>query len=85
MSNCIICKKELRNLDEPDGNQPSGGTEFFTRGHYGSAVSDFMDGTGLAVNICDPCLLAAKQEKLVLIIHPAEPQPRPRETYGVWR
>lgn len=84
MTPCLVCNMPLKNLDL-DGNQPSGGTEFFTRGHYGSAVSDFMDGTGLAVNICDPCLREAKQRRLVLRVLPAGQAPRPRETYLVWQ
>lgn len=80
---CIVCKKALKNLDG-DGNQPSGGTEFFTYGHFGSAVSDFMDGSGLALNICDPCLLELKQAKLVLRVHPPSPTPRARQSYSTW-
>ena len=81
---CLLCKKPLTNLD-PTGNQPSGGTEFITHGHYGSAVTDHIDNTGYAVNICDPCLLAQKTEKTVIRIFPAESAPRPRPTYKVWR
>lgn len=81
---CLVCKKKLENIDH-SGNQPMSGTEFFTRGHYGSAVSDFMDGTGLAVNICDPCLRSAKSEKLVLKYDPPKYEPRPRQTYKIWR
>lgn len=81
---CFKCGKEMDNCDE-DGNQPMGGTEFFTRGHYGSAVSDFMDGTGLAINVCDPCLVEGRTRQVVLVIEPPEPQPRPRDTYRVWR
>lgn len=81
--NCLLCKNVLKNLDEA-GNQPSGGTEFTTHGHYGSAVSDFMDGTLLAINICDPCLEAAKLEQMILIADPPDPQPRRRYTYRMW-
>lgn len=80
---CVRCGKRLDNID-PAGNQPNGGTEFVTHGHYGSAVSDFMDGTGLAVNVCDPCLREAMAAGSVLKIEPAEYQPRPKPRYSVW-
>lgn len=83
MTPCILCRQKLPNLDEA-GNQPSGGTEFITHGHYGSAVSDFMDGTGLAVNICDACLKASRKDGVVLIVDPPVSQPRPRPTYRIW-
>lgn len=80
---CICCGKALTNLD-PSGNQPTGGTEFTTVGHYGSAVSDFMDGTGLAVNVCDTCLQDAGKKKRVLRMSPPKRQPRPRPEYHLW-
>lgn len=79
---CIVCKTELDNLDD-NGNQPSGGTEFTTHGHYGSSVTDFMDGTMLALNICDPCVVKARQEGIMLIVDPRKPAPKP--DYRVWR
>jgi len=64
---CICCKKELGNID-PKGNQPSGGLEFTTRGHYGSTVFDPVVGIAfLAVNVCDECLVAEAQAGRVLI------------------
>lgn len=54
---CFICDKELENFAESD-NHPLNGTEFITHGHYGSSVFDPMDGTSLAINICDKCLKA---------------------------
>lgn len=80
---CIRCGKRLKNI-YPSGNQPSGGTEFTTTGHYGSAVSDFMDGTGIALNVCDPCLQEAMAAGWVLKIEPPEYEPRPRPRYSVW-
>lgn len=53
---CIICDKPLRNIATNGENQPSGGTEFTTHGHYGSTVFDPMDGSILVLNICDDCL-----------------------------
>ena len=76
--NCIVCDKPLRNAapEEISQNQPSGGTAFQSRGHYGSTVFDPMDGTYLEVNICDPCLTKAGAEGKVLIGFP-QPAPPP--------
>lgn len=68
---CIVCGANLRNLDE-NGNQPSGGTAFQTKGHFGSTVFDPMDGTCLEINVCDPCLLDKAKSGAVL-------------RYGAWR
>lgn len=62
---CIVCKCALPNIPGTH-NQPSGGTEFMTEGHYGSTVFDPMDGSILAINICDQCLTAALSSGLVL-------------------
>ena len=51
---CFVCGKELENIGR---NQPLEGTEFSTYGHYGSGVFDPMDGSELAINICNTCLL----------------------------
>jgi hypothetical protein len=60
---CIICKRALRNAtDDPEGNQPYGGTAFITHGHYGSTAYDPMDGHYLELNICDPCLIDLAQD-----------------------
>lgn len=56
---CIVCRAELPNAPNVP-NQPIGGVEFTTPGHYGCCVFDPMDGTKLAVNICDCCLDAAR-------------------------
>lgn len=60
---CIVCSKPLTNTDpETSINQPSGGTEFTSRGHYGSTILDTMcdpDQIEFAVNICDTCILRA--------------------------
>lgn len=63
---CFVCKKDLPNLMEGKGNQPNGGVEFTTHGHYGSREFDPMDGTFLAINVCDECLCAAKTAGAVL-------------------
>jgi len=55
---CFVCEKELDNImEDKRGNQPSNGLEFTTYGHYGSTFFDPMDGTRLAINICDKCLV----------------------------
>lgn len=59
---CIKCGKPLKNVDaDTSENQPSGGTEFITHGHYGSTIFDSMDRTDyvLVVNICDTCIMRA--------------------------
>lgn len=55
---CIRCNARLVNIQGAD-NQPAGGTEFSTAGHYGSCVTDLMDGTRHIVNVCDVCLSKA--------------------------
>lgn len=64
---CVKCGKPLENVDSDTDNQPAGGTEFQTIGHYGSTIWDtaFTEGdvstmaTHLVVNICDTCILRA--------------------------
>lgn len=64
---CIKCGKPLKNVDEDSENQPYGGTEFQTYGHYGSTIHDAMPGfqddpeesMQLVVNVCDTCILRA--------------------------
>lgn len=51
---CFKCGKVLENVFDDAENQPSGGTEFSTHGHYGSTFWDC--GDELLLNICDPCL-----------------------------
>lgn len=56
---CIVCGKELatvNNTDDYIANQPSGGTNFSSSGHYGSGVFDPMSREKLSINICDECL-----------------------------
>jgi hypothetical protein len=60
---CAICKKELENISEAH-NQPSGGTEFVTHGHYGSTKFDPMNNTMLALNICDDCFDVLTESKV---------------------
>lgn len=66
---CFKCGEPLQNiLEDRCANQPSTGLEFTTPGHYGSAAFDPMDGTRLAINICDGCLRAAARLHHVLVI-----------------
>jgi len=59
---CIVCAKELNNLDYDmkDGKKvevhPMDGLHFRTYGHYGSTIFDPMDGTYLDLAICDKCI-----------------------------
>lgn len=55
---CFCCGETLKNVVDVDDcpNQPSGGTEFYTYGHYGSTFWDSFDREALVLNICDRCL-----------------------------
>lgn len=56
---CFVCGITLPNVCPDDvDNQPYGGTEFATEGHYGSTFWDSFDGEELVLNICDACLRA---------------------------
>lgn len=56
---CFVCATSLHNAFADVDNQPYGGTEFRTSGHYGSTFWDSFDGEELVLNICDDCLQAA--------------------------
>ena len=53
---CFKCEEVLQNFDTRPGNHPIGGIEFTSVGHYGTTVFDPMDGSRIALNICDSCL-----------------------------
>ena len=80
---CIVCGRLLLNV-EGAVNQPYNGTSFTTCGHYGSTVFDPMDSRKrLVINVCDPCLLEAAQQRLVLMkteVH----QPPPELETVIW-
>jgi len=70
---CIKCEKPLVRCDR-DYDQPYGGTEFTTTGHYGSTIHDATpweaEATGetpleLVVNICDTCILRAVEQNVI--------------------
>lgn len=86
---CIKCGKPLINVDEDIDNQPSGGTEFQSLGHYGSTIHDSTpwgdeEKEWLVVNICDTCILRAldagtiqsRTEHIILSRHPVDDQAR---------
>ena len=67
---CIVCEKPLVQVDEDAGeNQPYGGTEFVTLGHYGSTIHDELGEDQvrmkLIVNICDTCILRAIDKDVI--------------------
>lgn len=83
---CIVCRTRLesafRDYSALD-NQPYGGLAFQSQGHYGGTVFDPMDGTYLEISVCDPCLVQAGNEGLV--IHSTPIHRRARETREKWR
>lgn len=56
---CIVCGKELESVGSGSPNHANNANEFHTRGQYGSTVFDPLDGSYLAVNICDACIVKA--------------------------
>lgn len=60
---CLVCSRVLKNVCSQEDNQPYGGTEFRTYGHYGSTFWDSLDGEELVLNICDSCL-RGRQDRL---------------------
>lgn len=65
---CIVCSKELLTVNTSSShveNQPSGGTNFTSRGHYGSTVFDPDGRESISINICDECLRSKAQEGFV--------------------
>lgn len=72
---CFCCGTELLNVFHSSDNQPDEGTEFRTRGHYGSTFWDSFDGEDLILNVCDPCL-RLRTERLGIQrteLHPTRP------------
>jgi hypothetical protein len=68
MARCICCKTELDNITEEEiGLQPVNGLAFESHGHYGTTVFDPMNGSKIAVAICDACITRASHEGDVLI------------------
>lgn len=67
---CIVCRKKLTDIESGSPNHADDANEFRTYGQYGSTVFDPGDGTSLAVNICDECLVKAGHEGAVLTAAP---------------
>ena len=66
---CIVCSKELETVDffnDTVMNQPHGGTNFKTYGHYGSTVFDPDGRESLSINVCDECLVLKAKEGVVV-------------------
>lgn len=84
---CAVCGERLENYMAGEGVQPSGGTEFITHGHYGSATFDPMDGTFLSIVICDECLrFAGASNRVFHGVNNAPPSPPPpRHIFTQWK
>lgn len=70
---CIICGVKLKTIDSSSDtvtDQPYGGTNFKSRGHYGSTIFDPDSSEYLSLNFCDPCL--HEKSKQGLITHVVE-------------
>lgn len=85
---CIVCKKNLEPSDprpEEMGLEqsllPYAGLQFTSYGHYGGTLFDPMDGSRLAVNICDDCLHKAGQDGHVLV----DQKPVVRISWKTWK
>lgn len=63
---CIVCDKELQNVESTCTNQPYKGTAFTSNGHYGSTSFDPMNGSMIEINICDDCLSEKGKDNKVL-------------------
>ena len=57
---CLVCGKQLPSVVEGSDNQPYGGIEFTTYGHYGSTFWDNFYGEQLVLTVCDDCLRERK-------------------------
>jgi hypothetical protein len=71
---CIRCGVEF-GACSIGPNQPSGGLGFFSLGAYGTTLFDPMDGSSIAINVCDRCLRLAAAEGRVLFYRPLEEHP----------
>lgn len=79
---CIVCGKELETVGSGSPNHADNANEFHTHGQYGSTVFDPMDGSYLAVNICDKCLVKARDLGRVLAGASA---PRGTRSLALWQ
>lgn len=70
VSPCFSCGKKLEPVwdDLPDSWQASGAARFVSYGQYGSEF-DPMDGSFLAINICDECIeITARNTNRIIYI-----------------
>lgn len=63
---CIVCGSILKEIGSGSSNHADDANEFRTFGQYGSTVFDPLNGSYLAVNICDRCLTDAGRQGRVL-------------------
>jgi hypothetical protein len=64
---CIRCDKLLEPVDpEHMPLQPDCGVMFSASGNYGSEVFDPMDRTHLEINLCDECVIIARDQGRLL-------------------
>lgn len=82
---CIKCEKPLDSAipDTKDTNQPSGGTAFYSHGHYGSMWDPmpFAGSQFLEVNVCDECLTQAGRDGRVFL---GQSERKTATTLGPW-
>lgn len=64
---CVICGDDLKDIGSGSENHANDANEFCTYGQYGSTKFDPLDGSRLAVNICDQCLMKAAEAGHVAI------------------
>lgn len=70
---CLICGMALtRAFDEYEA-QPDDAVMGTITGNYGSTVFDPFDGTALAFNVCDECLVKAGEQGRIFAYRAARP------------
>ncbi len=62
---CIVCGREIENLNGPGTDLPKDGVEFVSTGNYGSTVFDPGNGDRLKIVIHDTCLVKAAELRRV--------------------
>jgi len=68
---CLVCGKELEQIDSGSFNHPNNACACYTHGNYGSCVFDPLnDYHLLEFNVCDECLVKYKDSiRLVIRQH----------------
>jgi hypothetical protein len=72
-SPCICCGLEFADAYGP--NQPADGLGFHSQGAYGTTLFDPMDGSSIAINVCDGCLAAARDKGWVVFYEAVQTKP----------